>query len=231
MAEPPVLDQLDTRLLETREVIRSFVKQAEVVDATETGLLLRTSAETTIGEDEAPGGMRRGRARRRSDRLGKPPGRPRQRHDPARALRRGRRHTRQRDADGGGAARRASASETRRESDRVLYATARLRVEVGLDPFTICGHHSGRSRALRHRRPREERLPHLGLLQHRHLPQRPRRRPIAVGVLRPAAARGHLRHGGAVPPAQQGRPDDRPQHARGPGHRRRRAATRTSRSS
>ena len=45
MAEPPVLDRLDSRRLETREVIRSFVKQAEVVEATASRLLLRTEAE------------------------------------------------------------------------------------------------------------------------------------------------------------------------------------------
>ena len=33
MAQPPVLDRLDSRRLETREGIRSFGKQAEVVEA------------------------------------------------------------------------------------------------------------------------------------------------------------------------------------------------------
>ena len=56
MAEPPVLDQLDTRLLETRGVIRSFVKETEVVDAAETGLLLRTRAETATSRTRLPEG-------------------------------------------------------------------------------------------------------------------------------------------------------------------------------
>ncbi len=45
MTEQPVLDQLNTRLLETREVIRSFVKRAAVVEAAPASLLLRTDAE------------------------------------------------------------------------------------------------------------------------------------------------------------------------------------------
>ena len=56
MTEPPVLDQLDTRRLETREVIRSFVKQSEVVDAAASRLLLRTEAETTTNRTRLPEG-------------------------------------------------------------------------------------------------------------------------------------------------------------------------------
>ena len=56
MTEPPVLDQLDSRLLESREVIRSFVKKTEVVDAAEAGLLLRTRAERTTAMTRFPEG-------------------------------------------------------------------------------------------------------------------------------------------------------------------------------
>ena len=44
MAGPPIVDRLNTRLLERREVVRSFVKQARVLEADASGLLLETTA-------------------------------------------------------------------------------------------------------------------------------------------------------------------------------------------
>lgn len=56
MAEPPVLDRLNTRLLETREVIRSFVRRTEVVDAAESSLELRTWAKRSTAMTRFPEG-------------------------------------------------------------------------------------------------------------------------------------------------------------------------------
>ena len=55
MADRPVLDQLDTRLLETREVIRSFVKQARGA------MSIRIDRGTTVTIRFPKGFNRRGR--------------------------------------------------------------------------------------------------------------------------------------------------------------------------
>jgi hypothetical protein len=141
MTQPPVLDQLDTRLLETRQVIRSFVRTTSVVDATETGLLLRTGAAITTaqtkfpaGSDEAeftagtePGELVSGSLRVDlvSDSI-----------------------LRVRYAEGEEIPENAtpmvvgqlagpSTSEMRQESYRVVYTTSKLRAEIGLEPFTL----------------------------------------------------------------------------------------------
>jgi hypothetical protein len=141
MTEPPVLDQLDTRLLETREVIRSFVKRAEVIDASRNGLLLRTEAETTTARTRLPEGCDAAefaaiagvgetlsgslRVDLLSDSI-----------------------LRVRYAEGNeipenetkmvvGQFTGPSASKTRRENDRVVCTTSKLRAEVGLEPFTL----------------------------------------------------------------------------------------------
>ena len=141
MAEPPVLDQLDTRLLETRGVIRSFVKETEVFDATETGLLLRTSAERTTSMTRFPEGCD---AAEFAGSTG------------PEALVSGRLQIdlvsdsilRVRYAEGDeipenatpmvvGQLEGPSTSEMKRENDRVLYTTPKLLTEIGLEPFTL----------------------------------------------------------------------------------------------
>ena len=141
MAEQPVLDQLNTRLLESREVTRSFVKKAEVARATATGLLLRTSAETTTARTRLPK-ERDEAAFAASARVGTViPGSIRLDVISDSILR-------VRYAEGEeipenqtpmlvGCPNAPSASEVAQEGGRVRYTTPKLRVEVGLEPFTL----------------------------------------------------------------------------------------------
>jgi len=144
MAGPPVVDRLNTRLLESREVVRGFVKQARVLEADASGLLLETTAlfQQHLTRSPAHAGA----------------------NSPARELSQGEQRSgrlridalsdtilRVRYAEGkavpanetpmvvghfnglGGPGR----AEARVEPARALYQTAGLRVEVGLEPLAI----------------------------------------------------------------------------------------------
>ena len=141
MGDPPVLDQLDTRRLETREVIRSFVKHAEVVDAAASRLLLRTEAETTTARTRLPDGCDAAEFAARVG-AGETVSGSLQVDLVSDAILR----VRYAEADEIpenatpmviGQFKGPSASDARRENDRVLYATPNLRIEVGLRPFTL----------------------------------------------------------------------------------------------
>jgi alpha-D-xyloside xylohydrolase len=141
LAAPPVLDRLNTRLLERREVVRSFVKQARVLEADASGLLLETTALFQSHLTRWPA-----HAAEKS---------------PARELRQGEQRSgrlriealsdtilRVRYAEGAavpanetpmvvGRFKGPAGAEARVEPDRALYQTAGVRVEVGLDPLAI----------------------------------------------------------------------------------------------